>query len=80
MITAQTLRSTFHRIEDLKTVRTETWKAWHTLNDQEKRTKEEGKEFARLFSLINSLNYEIRGLQIAFKEQSEEFIQQTVRG
>lgn len=80
MITQEELRSTFHRIEDLKTVRKETWEAWHKLNNQEQRNKEEGKELSRLSSLNSSLNYEIRGLQIKFKEQSEAFIQQVVRG
>lgn len=80
MITQEELRSTFHRIEDLKTVRSESWIAWHKLNDLEQRTKEEGKELSRLSSLISSLNYEISGLQITFKELSEAFIKQVVGG
>lgn len=80
MITQEELRSTFHRIEDLKTVRSETWDAWHKLNNLEQRTKEEGKELSRLSSLNTSLTYEIRGLQIKFKEHSEAFIKQVVGG
>lgn len=78
MITQEELRSTFQRIEDLKTVRKETWSAWHTLNDKETRTKEEGKELSRLSSLNSSLNHEIRGLQLKFTEQSSTFIKQIV--
>lgn len=78
MITQEELRSTFQRIEDLKTVRKETWSAWHILNDKETRTKEEGKELSRLSSLISSLNHEIRGLQLKFTEQSSTFIKQIV--
>lgn len=80
MITQEELRSTFHRIEDLKTVRSESWIEWHKLNNLEHRTKEEGKELSRLSSLIGSLNYEISGLQIKFKELSEAFIKQVIGG
>lgn len=80
MITQEELKGTFQRIEDLKIVRDESWKDWHKLNDQEKRTKDEGKELNRLAGLITSLTYEIRGLQISFKEMSEEFIKQVVGG
>lgn len=80
MITQEELRSTFHRIEDLKIVRDESWKEWHKLNDLEQRNKEEGKEMTRISNLITSLTYEIRGLQIKFKEQSEAFIKQVVGG
>lgn len=80
MITQEELQSTFHRIEDLKKVREETWSAWHVLNNKEQRTKEEGKELSSLSARNSSLNYEIRGLQIKFKEMSEAFIKQVVRG
>lgn len=79
-MTQEELRSTYQRIEDLKVVREETWLAWHKLNDQEQRNKEEGKELQRLSGLITSLNYEIRGLDITFKEMSAEFIKQVVGG
>lgn len=78
MITQEELKSTFQRIEDLKEVRKETWIAWHKLNDLDERTREEGKELSRLSTLNYSLNYEIRGLQITFKQMSEEFIKQVV--
>ncbi|AZU98370.1 hypothetical protein SEPL_530 [Salmonella phage SE_PL] len=80
MITEEKLRSTYHRIEDLKIVRAEKWKRWHVLNDLEQRTKDEGKEMQQVSSTITSLTYEIRGLQIAFKEMSEQFILQVVGG
>ena len=78
MITPEELRSTFQRIEDLKTVRKETWTAWHILNNKEQRTKDEGKELTSLSTLNSSLNYEIRGLELKFKEQSSAFIKQLV--
>ncbi|WNV47525.1 hypothetical protein ENKO_422 [Klebsiella phage fENko-Kae01] len=80
MITEEKLRSTYHRIEDLKIVRDEKWKRWHVLNDLEQRTKDEGKEMQQVSSTITSLTYEIRGLQISFKEMSEQFILQVVGG
>lgn len=78
MITEKQLRSTYHRIKDLKKVREETWQQWHVLNDKEQRSKEEAREYTRLFSTINTSNYEIRGLEISFKKISEQFIKQIV--
>lgn len=80
MITEEKLRSTYHRIEDLKIVRTEKWERWNVLNDLVQRTKDEGKEMQQVSSTITSLNYQIRGLQITFKEMSEQFILQVVGG
>jgi|AGFT01.1.fsa_nt_gi hypothetical protein len=78
MITTEELRSTYHRIQDLKVVRDEKWSAWHVLNDKEERTKEEGKELSSISSTITSLNYEIRGLEVKFISMSEQYIQQIV--
>lgn len=79
-ITAEVLKGTYQRIEDLKKVRTESWAAWHVLNDLEQRDKEQGREHKRLFSIIDRLNYEIRANELYFKELSRDFIKQIVEG
>lgn len=72
------LKEMYKRIDLLKSQRSLAWNDWHVLNNKEQLSKEESKEKSSLSTLISSLNYEIRGLQLKFNDQVQLVVAEIV--
>lgn len=78
MKSATNLKNLHQRIETLKSQQKLAWIEWHRLSDIDNRTKEEGKELSKTFSFITKLNYQIRGLELDFKDLKEVVINEII--